>query len=219
MARDRSDKLLSLARTRVALVSDALDRLGFRRQAIDPSIERLNPGGTLAGRAVPILVESTDRLSESPYSSEMRAIESLAPGDIPVYAVEDGVRAALWGELFACAARGRGAVGAVLDAYVRDAEQLGALGFPVYCRGCSPLDTNGRAEVTAIGDPVTCGGVRVNRGDLVIGDHDGVVVIPEGSFDDVLELVGRRLRDEQGALADLLAGVSIQDVWTKWKVL
>jgi 4-hydroxy-4-methyl-2-oxoglutarate aldolase len=209
----------SLGEARVALISDALDRLGLRAQALDPAIGRLHPGRVVVGRALPILVRASDRVAEEPYASEMHAIESLRPGDVPVYAVAPGVRAALWGELFACAARGRGAAGVVVDGYVRDVRQLRELGFPVFCRGHSPLDTQGRAEVAAIGEPVTCGGVPVEAGDYVVGDEDGVVIVPGSALESVLGAIGQKDRDEQGALADLVAGVGIRDVWEKWGVL
>ena len=213
------DVLEALSGIPVAQVSDALDELGFRAQVLAPEIRALRPGSRLAGRAVPVLVEATDAVEPNPYDGDMRLVESLRPGDVPVFGADPEVRAALWGELLSCAALGHGATGAVVDGYVRDGRQMGELGFPVFCRGCSPLDTRGRAVVRGHGVEIVCGGVPVAPGDYVLGDEDGVVVVPAGALEDVLELVRSRDRGEQGAKADLLAGVGIFDVWEKWKIL
>lgn len=202
-----------------AVVADALDRFGFREQALDPAIRPLYAGARVIGRAVPIIVEATGRIPEEPYEGEMRAVESLGAGDVPVFVVDPKNRAALWGELFSCAARGRGALGAIVDGHVRDSRQVTALQFPVFCRGCSPLDTLGRAEVWEFGVEAVCGGVRIALHDYVIADEDGVVVIPAAAIDDVLSVIRPKMQKESGARADLLAGKSIRDVWKKYGVL
>ena len=184
-----------------ALVADGLDRLGLRDQTMDHGIRAVLPGITLAGRAVPVDVVATDVLAEEPYAMEMRAIESLQPGDVPVYAAPAGLRAALFGELFGHAARGLGGRGAVVDGYVRDTRALAASGIPVFARGASPLDTNGRAEVRSFGEPVVVGGVtrarrrlrrrrrRRRRGGAVRGHRRAG-----------RDSVQRKRRDEHGAL-------------------
>ena len=213
------DGLEALGGLEVAQVSDALDELGYRNQVLAPEIRALRPGSRLAGRAVPVVVEATDAVEPNPYEGDLRLVDSLRPDDVPVYGGAPGTPAALWGELLSCAALGRGATGAVVDGYVRDAHEMGELGFPVFCRGCSPLDTRGRVIVRGHGVPTVCGGVPVAPGDYVLADEDGVVVIPAGALEDVLDLVRSRDRGEEGAKADLLAGVSIVEVWEKWQIL
>ena len=73
----------------------------------------------------------------------------------------------------------RGARGAVIDGFIRDARQILAMGFPVFTTGLSPVDSNGRGDVVAYNVPIECGGVTVNPGDIVFGDADGVVIIPQ----------------------------------------
>jgi 4-hydroxy-4-methyl-2-oxoglutarate aldolase len=201
-----------------ALASDALDRLGQRNQATAATIRPLRPGYCLTGRALPVAVVASDAIPSEPYVGEMRAIEQLQPGDIPVYVTGPDVHAAVWGELFTLAARGRGAVGAVVDGAMRDAEAVAVLGFPVFCRDFSPLDTMGRAVVSDIGSDVVCGGVRVRAGDYVIGDEDGIVILPTELADEVVATVEEKLRGEHGARDDLLAGKSVRDVWDTWGV-
>jgi 4-hydroxy-4-methyl-2-oxoglutarate aldolase len=213
------DRLAHATGLTAALASDALDRLGLRSQAMDPHIVPVRAGVMLAGRAVPMVVSATDEISEAPYATELQAIDRLSAGDVPVYSVEPGVRAALWGELFSCAALQRGAIGAVVDGYVRDSAQIEQLGFPVFARGCSPLDTLGRAEVTRFATEAVCGGVTVRPGDWIVADRDGVVVVPGDAISDVAELVRRKASDEHGARSDLLDGASLRAVWEKWGVL
>lgn len=202
----------------VALVADALDFLGLREQVIASIVRPIQPGLRLVGRARPIEVRATDVIPDEPYVGEMAALAALAPGDVACYQVDPAVEAALFGELFAVAARAQGAVGAVLDGPVRDVRQMCELGFPVFASGVSPYDTKGRAEVVAHDAPVTCGGVLVSQGDLVVGDDDGVVVCPAARVADVVTAVTAKLADEHGALADLQSGLTVHEVWERWKV-
>ena len=209
----------AFATASAALVSDALDRMGLREHTLDSAIRPLDPGLGLVGLAVPVIVKATDVLADEPYRGEMAALDSLRPGEVPVYAVEEGVEAALWGELFACAAIGRGAVGAIVDGPIRDAALIRELGFPVFGRGFSPLDTQGRAEVVAWREPAVCAGVAVQPGDVIVADEDGVVVCPSAVAAEVAAACQSKARDEDGARADLKEGASILDVWARWRAL
>jgi regulator of RNase E activity RraA len=202
-----------------AIVADALDRLGRREQALDPAIRPLWPQARLAGRAMPVVVRCSTELPDPPYESEIQALEALGPGDIAVFEVERTSRAATWGELFSCAAMGAGAVGVVVDGCIRDAAQIEELGFPTFARATSPLDTLGRATVVSFGEQATCGGVVVRRGDVVVGDVDGVVVIPAALVDDVVRAIETKGSLEASARADLLAGLSLREVWDRYEVL
>jgi regulator of RNase E activity RraA len=107
----------------------------------------------------------------------------------------------------------------VIDGFVRDAAAIQELGFPTFARGLSPLDTFARAVVTGIGVEARVGGVEVAPGDLVVGDRDGVVVIPRALAAEVAEVVGTKHRLEGEARSDLLAGMSLREVWKKYGVL
>lgn len=203
-----------------ALVSDALDELGLREQVMDSSIAPITADTVIAGTAFPAILESTDEVltPHSPYESEIRAVQALGPGQVSVYGAPEGNRAAVWGELFSYAAMARGAVGAIVDGYIRDTRQLREMGYPVFSRGASPLDTRYRARVQAHGVPVTVGGVLVHPGDFVVGDSDGVVVVPQGVLSQVREHITQRIRDEGGAKQDLRSGSGMDEVWKKWQV-
>jgi regulator of RNase E activity RraA len=217
MATLQNISLLEAAYT--AVVSDVLDRLGFREQAMDPEVVPMYPGATVAGRAMPVRVETTQVEHDNPYEGDMRMTEALQPGDVPVIIAPTENRSALWGELISCAARGKGARGAIVSGYVRDNRKVAGLLFPVFARGRSPLDTMGRAEVAEIGVEVVCAGVRVTPGDYVIADEDGVVIIPERAIEDVLAAVRSKANKEGDARTDLLGGESLRAVWKKYGVL
>lgn len=202
----------------VALAADALDQLGYRAQVLNSSVAPIDHGFRLVGWARTVRVVATDVMPEAPYEGEMAAIASLGAGDVPVYEVEAGVAAALFGELFSLAAAAQGALGAVLDGPVRDLRQLRELRYPVFAAGISPFDTKGRAEVIAHDVPIECAGVAVQSGDLVVGDDDGVVIVPNDLVRPVLDEVIAKVRGEHGAKTDLLKGAKVHEVWNKWRV-
>jgi len=211
-------KIGELENAYTAVVADALDRLGLRSQAIDPAIRPLAPGTCLAGQALPVVVSASDAFPEPPYEEWIRLIEALQPDQVVVLGVEEGVMGATWGELFSCAALGMGARGAISDGYVRDVTQVVDLGFPVFARGASPLDTLGRASVATDTGEARCGGVVVRKGDYVLADADGAVIIPEAAIDEVLAAVKDKAQKEIGGRDDLLDGVSVREVWDRYGV-
>jgi 4-hydroxy-4-methyl-2-oxoglutarate aldolase len=213
------DARAALGGAPAAVISDALDRMGRRDQVLDLAIRPLWPEARLAGVAVPVVIAADTSEPELPYDGELTALDGLRPGDVPLFVVDEGVRCASWGELFSCAAMGRGAAGVVVDGYVRDAAAIKALGFPTFARGLSPLDTFARAAVTGIDVEARVGGVDVRPGDLVVGDIDGIVVVPHEMVADVAEAVVTKHRLEGNAREDLLAGMGIRQVWKKYGVL
>jgi regulator of RNase E activity RraA len=202
----------------VAQAADALDSLGERNQVLAATVRPLRNGLRLVGWARTVEVRATSGPTDTPYAGEMSAVAALRGGDVPVYSVESGVRAALFGELFSLAAASQGAVGAVLDGPVRDVRQLRDLGHAVFSDGICPYDTRNRAEVVGHDEPIVCGGVAVVSGDLIVGDDDGVVVVPVRHVHAVLEEVMAKVSGEDGARADILKGASVHEVWDKWRV-
>ena len=95
--------------------------MGRRDQVLDPAIRPLWPEARFVGVAVPVVIVADSSEPELPYDGELTALDGLRPGEVPMFVVEPGVRAASWGELFSCAAIGRGAAGVVVDGFVRDA--------------------------------------------------------------------------------------------------
>ena len=99
------DYLTEMQAAYTAVVADALDQLGLRDRALDPAVRALHTSATIAGRALTVHVAPSDAIPDPPYEAWIRLVEMIQPGDAIVIAVDDGIRAATWGELFSCAAR------------------------------------------------------------------------------------------------------------------
>ncbi len=169
-----------------SLVSDALDGAGLRHQSLAPAYAPLIADQVLIGYAFPTRLEATDEIPEVPYVGLLAALDAIGPGEVWVGATGGFRGAALWGELLSTSCMASGAVGALVDGYVRDRDMIRRLGFPVLCRGADPRDINGRGEVVAHNVTVEVDGVTVAPGDLVVGDDDGVVIVPQALIDEVV---------------------------------
>jgi 4-hydroxy-4-methyl-2-oxoglutarate aldolase len=205
----------------VALISDSLDAAGLMHQALPAHIRPLDIGLKMVGRArTGLFMDVYEvRPDENPYELEIVLIDSLRPGDVAVMACAASGRIAPWGELLSTASRERGAVGALMDGAVRDTRAIMAMQFPVFHGGIAPLDSKGRGKLMAIDVAVECAGVRVCPGDLVVGDADGVVVVPRAAEAQVIEAAFTKLRSERSTLSDLKRGLLLKDVYEKYGVL
>jgi len=193
-------------------VSDALQSLGVHGY-VSSSIGR-RAGGKLVGPAVTVKEEPA---TESvPPQHALEAIDAADAGSVIVIDNSGETEVACWGGLMTAGAVANGLAGVVLDAGVRDVEEINRdfSGFTVFSRAISPATTVGRFRTVASGIPVTIGGVTVNPGDLVVGDGDGVVIVPRELVEQTLELAQdienrekeqTRLILESGSLATGLA--------------
>ena len=202
-----------------ALVSDALDALGRWQHSLPPELDALDRGGVLVGRAFPVAVARSDAVPDVPYVGLLAALDELAEGDVYVISSAGARDVALWGELLSTIAIARHAAGAVCDGYIRDASRIRRLGFPVYARGTAPLDIHGRFEVVAHGAPLVIEGVTVERGDLIVADDDGVVVVPQDVEAEALASATAKANAEDGFRADVAAGMPPSHAWAKHRVL
>ena len=153
------------------------------------------------------------------YELEIKLVDSLQQGDVAVAACGSSNRIAPWGGLLSTAARVNKANGAIMDGFVRDVQQIKKIGFPVYAAGIAPLDSKGRGKVIEIDVPVECAGVRVCPGDIIFGDADGCVAIPEKIFSNVLFHSAEKIQSEKGTLKALESGRSLGDVFQEFGVL
>ncbi|MBL8689378.1 MAG: RraA family protein [Rhodospirillaceae bacterium] len=204
-----------------AVISDCLDQAGVWKQAFPPRIRPLDESLVMVGRARTALYMDvySETPGENPYEMEIALIDSLKPGEIPVFACGATGRVAPWGELLSTASKYRGAAGAVMDGAVRDIKAIKAMKFPVFHGGIAPLDSKGRATVKAVDVPIECAGVAVSPGDLVFGDADGIVVIPKAKEEEVLKLAFKKISGEKNTLRDLQAGESLGSVFAKYGIL
>ncbi len=167
-----------LGQVPVAVAGDVLDRLGLRAQVLDHGVRPAFTCASFAGRAFTIAAVPDDTILEQPYEREIAAVDAIPAGAVVMIATAGCCEAAIWGGLLATRAAARGAVAAVCDGAVRDLHELRRLALPTFAASVCARDSYGRLMVTGFGEEVVCGGVHVRSGDLVLGDEDGVVVVP-----------------------------------------
>ena len=207
-------------RVRSAMVSDSLDTLGVRNQAMDISVRPLQAGIRIVGiAATSEFVAQSDYDQKDPYGAAIDYLDTLAPGEVAVIATGGQALSAFWGELFSAAAKGRGAHGVVTDGPLRDTEQIISIGFPAFGKASRPYDYKGRMALTSSRKEIICGGVTISNGDGIIADSDGVVVVPKALLNEVSELANARAIAEKTVLKDLLAGKSVREVWNSYGIL
>jgi len=205
-----------------AVLSDVMDVLGLMNQAMQPFVRPLDESLVLAGRARTglYMLAYEVRDGENPYEVEIALVDDLKPGDVPVLACDGPTqRIAPWGELLSTAAHARGAAGCSTDGLVRDVRQIREMRFPVFHGGIGPLDTKGRARMVQRNVPVECAGVKVRDGDIVFGDVDGVVVIPQERAAEVLARANEKVAGEGRTRDELRQGRLLREVFEKYRIL
>ena len=177
-----------------------------RRGTLDGRIAAVSPSMRMAGPAFTIEVRPGDNLMIH------AAISMAQPGDILVVDGKGDRTCALMGSIMINACKKLGLGGVVLDAAVRDIEELRELGFPVYAVGTNP---NGPTKFVPgrINWPISCGGISINPGDLIVGDADGVVVVEREKAGSLLEAAAKKVADERARIADIVAGKNLRPGW------
>jgi len=169
-----------------ASVADAMEQLYGTKAYMSHDMRPLVPV-KFAGRAVTVLLKKEEH-REGPAASKgmLDAIDTAAPGSVYVMVVEDGLDYAGIGGLMSTTMKYRGFAGAVIDASVRDTPQIQKLQFPVFSRGVAPSTTINHYRFAGSNIPVTCAGVEVRPGDIIVADMDGVAVVPADKAEEVL---------------------------------
>ena len=204
----------------VSMLSDSLDRAGLRSQVLASRLQPLVPLTRATGRARTALFVPDDTIDpERPYDDAIDFIDGSQPGAFIVVSTSESNASAFWGELFSAAAHGRHAAGMLTDGNVRDSDKIVALRFPVFAASRRPIDFRGRMKIESQQTTVHIGGVAIEPGDLIAADDDGIVVIPHASEREVIEFARERARAESTVLAELLAGATLRDVWTRHGIL
>ena len=180
-----------------AVISDSMNRL----QAMDAGIRSLAPGRRLCGPA--FTVQSVEACNQAAHE----ALGLVQRGDVLVIAARGGTMAAVWGHLMTVAARNAGLAGVVIDGCVRDAADNAKDPLPIFSRGTCPAGPH-KGWPGNLNVPVACGGVAVLPGDLVIGDDDGVVVIPAKRIVEVLDGAEARAEAEKRWFEQVEQGAS-----------
>ncbi len=181
-------------------VSDALDRLGIAGQA--EGIKPLDRSFRMVGRAFTIRYQPVDVNG----GTVGDYIDDVPPGAVVALDNAGRMDATVWGDLLTTVAHARGLAGTVIDGVCRDSPRSLELGYPIFSRSSYMRTGKDRVQVAAMGDPVTIGKVRVRADDIILGDPDGIVVVPAERCAEVLAAAQDIERAEQAIRALILQG-------------
>ena len=182
-------------------------------------MRKVRPLGSLHVRAVgrartQQLVSLRDKARGSVVSNRrlhFELVDRTRPGDFLVVAVAGGDLLASWGDILAMKAKAMGAAGVVVDGATRDAAFIERLELPMWCDGITMIPQGyGGYSVESVDEPVTCAGVEVCPGDLVVADGDGVIVLPEADAEEIVKIAEALEADEESARAGIAEGKDLE---------
>ncbi|WP_454019602.1 4-carboxy-4-hydroxy-2-oxoadipate aldolase/oxaloacetate decarboxylase [Azospirillum sp. Marseille-Q6669] len=199
--RSTPEQVAAFATIGAATVHEALGRRG----AVDSAIKPIWPGLRIVGAAFPLKTQPGDNLT-------LHAAMKLArPGDVLVVDAGDYPEQGSFGDVMATSAQSLGLAGLVTNGGVRDAAAIRDIGFPIFSRAISIKGTV-KATLGPIAQPIVVGGVTVHPGDLIVGDDDGLVVVPLAEVEAVLAASRARLEKEERLRAELQSGKTTWDI-------
>ena len=200
------DAIAALEGALTGQVADALGGLGALDAAIKPIAGAPPSMQNFVGSAFPCMNSPADQLGL------VGALAYAEPGDVLIVGTEAYLGTAVIGDLMAGMLLNRGAAGLVTDGAVRDTPGIIGVSLPVYCAGVSPNSPQRNGPGT-VGLAISIGGVTVSPGDIVVGDVDGVVVVPQDALDDVIGRVDEIRRQETEVEAKVKEGLTYPDSW------
>lgn len=208
------------------VVGDVMDKMGLRKQYLPPAIRPLAPSMILAGRALPVLeadyysesVAGAGPLGAKPFGIMFEALDDLKTNEVYIASGVTG-EYAMWGELMSIRARLLGAAGAVINGYSRDTKGILALDFPTFSKGAYGQDQGARGKIVDFRVPIEVGAVRLEPGDILFGDIDGVLVIPRAAEQEVIALAAEKVRGEKKVTEAIKAGMSTVEAYATFGIM
>ncbi len=199
-----------------AALVDVMDEFGLRTQTLPSAIGALSRGMRLAGAAYTVEGRPASHGDwDAAIRKTLTMLGQVTPGHVAVYQCNHA-SSAHFGELSATALAHRGVAGCVIDGGCRDVRLIEAMGFPVFARFVTPEDSTWRWEVTATQQPITIGPVRISPSDWVVGDEDGVVVVPEGDAAAVLRAAEAKVGTESEIRRAVAAGMPPLEAYERY---
>jgi regulator of RNase E activity RraA len=197
-------------------VSDVLDRLGLRTQALPHyivplTLEMVVAGPAFTGQGYPVA-----DIAHDDSETRIRMLGSIQPGTVSVWSSAGHFESAHWGEIMSSAARERGCTGAVVDGGLRGTRFILQMAFPVFCRFRCSASSIGRWEIKEWMVPIRIGETLIHPGDFVLGDADGVVIIPRDLTVEVLLKTEEIVERENEMRAELAKGISVSEVYRRY---
>jgi regulator of RNase E activity RraA len=223
------EELFQIARRELftAVVGDCMDRLGLGRQFLFPQIQPLRQDMIVIGRAMTVLEADVfaedaeggaNPLMRKPFGLMLEALDDLKPNEVYICTGASPTYA-LWGELMSTRAMKLGAAGAVVDGYSRDTQGILKLDFPVFSYGRYAQDQGPRGKVIDYRVPIEINGVRIDSGDIVFGDIDGVCMIPRHSEQEVFRLALEKARGEKRVAEAIRNGMGAREAFDTFGIM
>ncbi len=221
------DELFQLIRTELytAVVGDIMDKMGFLHQFLPPQIKPLRQDMYIVGRAMTVL--EADVISErsehnpilnKPFGLMLEALDDLKKNEVYICGGASPTYA-LWGELMSTRAIKLEAAGAIVDGYSRDSKDILELNFPTFSYGSYAQDQAPRGKVIDFRVPIKINGVKINSGDIVLGDIDGVCVVPREIEQEVFKLAIEKARGEKTVRKKIEEGMSAKEAFEIYGIL
>jgi regulator of RNase E activity RraA len=189
------------------VICDMLDTLGYSHVYLPREIQSIRSSDIMVGRAYPTIICDVYGEQETPLGLLSEAIDHISEDE--VYIVTGGARrCSYFGEIMTATVKRRGAVGAVIDGFIRDTRQIFEQDFPVFCMGRDAQGSLYRNQVIRYGCPVEIGNILIKPGDLVFGDIDGVVVFPREIEEEAIQVTLAKVRGEKDTREAIENGMS-----------
>lgn len=226
-ARDRETFAAAKHQLHTNVVGDVLDSLGFYDQFLRPELRPVRPDAVLIGRAMTVLEIDAPFASfegahnttvAQPFGMMFEALDSLKENEVYI-CTGASPRFALWGELMSTRAAALGAAGAVVDGYSRDTRAVANHPLPVFSCGSYGQDQGARGKVVDYRVPIRMGNVWINPGDIVFGDIDGVVIVPQQVEDEVFAKATEKVSGENVVRDALAAGLSTVEAYKEYGIM
>lgn len=223
------DELFAIIRKELytAVVGDIMDKLGYLRQFLPPEIQPLRSDMFVVGRAMTVLEADTfsecpeggsNPMLRKPFGLMLEALDDLKKNEVYICSGASPSYA-LFGELMATRAISCGAAGAVVNGYSRDTVGILALDFPCFSYGRYAQDQAPRGKVLDFRVPIIVGDVRVSSGDIVVGDIDGVCVIPREIEEQVVTLALEKARGEKIVQNKIKEGMTAKAAFEEFGIM
>lgn len=209
-----------------AVLGDIMDKMGHTHQFLPPAIQPLQSDMVVAGRAMTVLEADVcgecdtgaNELLKKPFGLMLEALDDLKPDEVYI-CTGSSPTYALWGELMSTRAQILGSAGAVVNGYSRDTRGILKLAYPTFSIGRYAQDQGPRGKVIDYRVPIEVEGVHINPGDIVFGDIDGVVIVPQRIECEVLALAYEKVLGEQVVSKAIAAGMSAKDSFDKHGIM
>ena len=195
------------------IISDVLDGMGYRNQALAGGISPLTDDTVIFGPAFTSIGTTVYSMPENPLVAQCKVVDQLGEDEIYVLVTRGDYNCAVFGELFATAVNARKGAGVLLDGYARDVKALKEMKFPLFYKGRDVRPSKGRCEINECQIPVILDGVTIRPGDYIFGDIDGVIVIPKEVAEEVIRQAAETVEKENEVRTRLFNGSTLQKAY------